>query len=151
MISLNKLILVSYFIFLITQIKGQENSVLIFSDTIQSTLFSKINQKETTQRKYYARVSYVDKANVKINLSYYDSLNTYFALTKLVNSSNSKIQIKTFEIPVLHEVDFLFSNYVKRYNEEGFLIEEHYPQAGFYIVFNQFDDNIIIEEGFDRW
>lgn len=136
---------------LTVKLKGQKISVLIFSDTIQNTLYSKINQKEDSQKMYFACISFLDSNKIKINLSRYDSLNTNFTKTKLINSSNCRIQINTLQIPVLYELDFLYSNLVKRTNDEGFIIEENYPITGFYVLFNKYNDNVIIETGINRY
>lgn len=128
----------------------QQESVLLFSDEVQTTLYNHIKDIKDKRWQYYARISFFGQDTIQINLCKYDSLNKHFSDTKLINATSTKIRIKTIELPLLNEIDFMFSNFVKHVSEDGTIIEDNYPRGGFFVVFNIYHDEKIIRTGFER-
>lgn len=133
---------------------AQNHSTLLFSYEVQEALFNHLNNTnlkcQDSELKYFARISYFGKDTIQINLCRYNPKNIKSPQTKLVESTTNRIKIKTLELPVLYDIDFLFSDYLNYNNKEGELIENFYSRGGFYVLFNIYEDNKIIRTGFEQ-
>lgn len=150
----NKITLVCFFIaFTLIGAKAQNRSTLIFSEAVQTILYEQLTGDltcDSKKMKYYAQISALSLDTIQINLCKYEPLDTKSTKTKLVKSSSCMVKIKTRELPVLNELDFLYSNIVKRTAKDGLVYEDNYPRSGFFIVFNKYDDTKVVRYGFEK-
>ena len=148
------ILLLGLLLFTNFKLQSQNKSVLVFSDAIQAALFNHLTDTnlkcKDNKYKYYARISSLGMDTVQINLCKYEFNDKGSSKTKLVLSGNTLIKIKNIELPVLHDIDFMFSSYIKRIGKDGLTYEDNYPRGGFFVVFNKYHDEKVIRTGFEQ-